>query len=62
MEQKNKVIRDALAQHNLPLWYLEMILGKSGSSITRMMRKELPEDEQKRIVKLIKAAAKEINS
>ncbi len=53
MKQRNPMIRKALAEKGYPLWYLEKILNRSGSSITRLMRDELPEEEQKRIIHLI---------
>ena len=39
--------------HGLTQWDVAKILGVSESTFYRMMRDELPEDEQKRIVKLI---------
>lgn len=53
MEKRNAIIREVLEKKNLPLWYLGTVLRRSESSITRMMREELPKEEQIRIAKLI---------
>lgn len=53
MEKHNIPIREACAKKGYPLWYLGVILGTSEASVTRLMRKELPENEQKRIISLI---------
>ena len=53
MEKQNVIIREALEKQNLPVWYLKNILKCSESTVTRLMREELPEEEQIRIVKLI---------
>lgn len=58
MEKRNAIIREALEKNNFPLWYLGTILKCHESSITRMMRKELPEGEQIRIAKLIEKEAR----
>lgn len=55
---KNKAIRDVLAEKGLFLYQLGKILNVSEATVTRMMREELPEPEQKRIVKLIKEGGK----
>lgn len=59
MKKRNDKIRESLKKNKFPLWYLGQILDHSESYVTRMMRNELPEDEQIRIVKLIETAAKE---
>lgn len=55
MERKmtNKKIRIAMIEHNLKQWELAELLGIDESVFCRKMRKELPEDEQNRIVSLI---------
>lgn len=55
MERKmtNKKIRIAMIEHNLKQWELADLLGIDESVFCRKMRKELPEDEQNRIVSLI---------
>ncbi len=50
---KNKAIREALAKRGLFMYQLGKLLNVSEATITRMMRDELPEQEQRRIVKLI---------
>lgn len=62
MEKQNVIIREALERQNLPVWFLKNILKCSESTVTRMMRDELPEAEQIRIVKLIEQAAKNDNA
>lgn len=57
-KQKNIAIREALKRNGLFLWNLEDLLGVSCMTITRMMRHELSQDEQKRIIKLIEKEAK----
>ena len=52
-EQKNISIRNALKKYGFFVYDLEHILNVSESSITRMMRRELPKTEQDRIIKLI---------
>lgn len=52
-EKHNMPIRNALKSYGFALWILEDLLGVSCMTITRMMRHELPEDEQKRIIQLI---------
>lgn len=51
----NKLIRDALYQQDMRLWQLGNLIGKSEATITRMMRTELPMEQQKQIVALITA-------
>lgn len=53
MKKKNISIRVAMMTHGLTQWDVAKILGVSESTFYRMMRDELPEDEQERIVKLI---------
>lgn len=55
MKKNNMEIRIALMKKNLPLYMLADILGKSEPTITRMMRHELPDEDQKRILALIEA-------
>ena len=55
----NMRIRIKLLEHNKRLWWLADILGTSEATISRRLRKELPEDEQDQIVKLIEERAGE---
>ena len=52
-KQNNMLIRQTLHRYGTPLWKLSRILGVSESSVTRLMRNELSEEEQNRIVCLI---------
>lgn len=57
-KQHNVSVRNALKEHGLFVCDLEEILGVSETTITRMMRHELPQDRQKEIIKLIEKEAK----
>ncbi len=52
-KQSNMLIRQTLRLYGTPLWKLGKILRISESSVTRLMRDELPEEEQVRIISLI---------
>lgn len=52
----NKRVRIKLIEKDLKQWQLCRLLGKSESTICRMLREELPEEEQNRIIKLIEEA------
>lgn len=52
-------IRIKLLEHNKRLWWLADILGTSEATISRRLRKELPEEEQTRIIQLIEEKAGE---
>lgn len=54
----NHKIRSALFEHNLKQWQLADMLGISEAYVTRKLRKELPEAEQERIVRIIEEAVK----
>ena len=49
----NKMIREALTRHNLRQWELADIMNINEFSLSRKMRKELPDEEQRQIVSLI---------
>lgn len=55
-EVKNKRIRLALIENDMRQWELADILGYSESKVCRMLRKEMPEEEQEKIIKRIKEA------
>ena len=55
MSNTNMKIRSAKKEKNIFQWQLAELLGVSEATFTRMMRRELPEDEQEKIVSLIKA-------
>ena len=50
----NIKIRVAMMENQLTQWKLARLLGVSESTVNRMIREELPEKEQDRIVELIK--------
>lgn len=50
----NPIIDEALRTTRVKAFELAELLGMSGSSYDRMMRKELSEDEQQRIAQLIR--------
>lgn len=54
----NRKIRNALKSNGLYLYNLGEILNVSEATITRMMRHELSQDEQARIIKLIEREGK----
>ena len=47
-------IRTALEETRMRHWELADLLGISENTLTRRLRKELPEEEQKRIISIIK--------
>ena len=49
----NLKIRLALLEHNLKQWQLAKLLKVSESTVNRLLREELPEEEQDRILSLI---------
>lgn len=50
----NLIVREELAKHGLFLWQLGKLINVSESTITRLMREELPQEEQLRLVKIIR--------
>jgi hypothetical protein len=56
--QKNIPVRNALSKHGLYVCDLVDILKVSETTVTRMMRHELPKEEQKRIIGLIEKEAR----
>lgn len=52
--RNNKKIRTALEESRMRHWELADLLGISESTLVRKLRKELPEEEQKRIISIIK--------
>ena len=51
---KNKEIRDALKKKGMYFWQLADLMGVSEPTVMRWMRHELPPDEKKRILGLIR--------
>ena len=52
--QANVKIRKALGESMMRHWELADLLGISEATLTRRLRKELPEEEQQRIISIIK--------
>ena len=50
----NRQIRTALEESRMRHWELADLLGISENTLIRRLRKELPEEEQKRIISIIK--------
>lgn len=55
----NKKIRMKLLEHDLKQWELAKIMGKSEATVYRLLREELPEEEQDRICGLIEKSGGE---
>ena len=55
----NKKIRMKLLEHDLKQWELAKIMGKSEATVYRLLREELPEEEQDRICDLIESTGGE---
>ena len=51
---RNEKIREALKNNRIPLWQLADLLGVSESTVTRMMRHELPEEKREEILTIIR--------
>ena len=56
----NEKVRAAAKDTGVEFWRLADALGVSESTLTRMMRRELPEDEQQRLLHLIDEIAEEV--
>lgn len=50
----NQKVRFALLENNMKQWELADLMGISEAVLSRRLRKELPEEEQERIVALIR--------
>lgn len=50
----NQKVRFALLENNMKQWELADLMGVSEAVLSRRLRKELPEEEQERIVALIR--------
>ena len=55
----NLIIRDALKEYGVKQWQLAELLGCGEYTLCRKLRRELPREEQERIVEIIKASKKE---
>lgn len=59
MTQANVELRTAAKTANVPLWRVADALAISEASMSRLLRRELPEDEQKKILGIIHRLAEE---
>lgn len=59
MTKANQRIRNELKNNGFFLWQLSDLLGISESTLYVKIRRELPEEEQNRIIDLIRNAGKE---
>jgi transposase-like protein len=57
MLKENARVRTAAKQYGVPLWMLADVLGISEASMTRMLRRELPEVKQEELINKIKEIA-----
>lgn len=53
----NKKIRNYAKEHNVKLWQIAEELGINDGNFSRKLRKELPADEQQRIMEIIDTLA-----
>ena len=53
----NKRIRIAMINNDLKQYQLAQLMGTHEGSVSRMLKHELPDDEQERIVRLIEKEA-----
>ena len=54
----NKLIRIKLVETGMKYWELARMLGKSDATLSRMLRQEIPVNEQNRIAAMIEEYAK----
>lgn len=54
---KNSRIRVAMTLHSMKQWELAEIMGMSEASVSRLLRHELPEEAQDRIIEIIEKSA-----
>ncbi len=50
----NVKVRIAMSDHNITQWKLARLLDVSESTVWRLLREELPDEDQDRLVELIK--------
>lgn len=56
---KNEAIRRAARENGVKLWRIAERVGMLDSNFSRKLRRELPEEEQSRIIEIIKEIAAE---
>ena len=55
----NDIIKNAARKARVPLWEVAERMGVSESTMTRMMRRELPEEKKSELVDVIQEVARE---
>lgn len=60
-KKRNMAVREAAERNHLFLWEVADLMGISYSQLMYRMRKEWPEEEQSRVIRLIEEYAKEVN-
>ncbi len=58
MEKANIKIREAAKQVGVPLWAVAVELGISEASMTRLLRRELPDAEREKVLAAIAAVGR----
>lgn len=53
----NKTIRQLAKEKNVKLWQIADALGINDGNLSRKLRKELPQEEQKKIISIINELA-----
>ena len=61
MKKANQTVRTALTKRNVYQWELAERLGISEYTLTRKLRKELPEDQQEEMVRIIESIGGVLN-
>lgn len=59
---KNQALRQAAKAAKVPLWRIAEALCISEPTMTRKLRRELPESEKQRLLKIIEQLAKEVEA
>lgn len=54
MIKSNSKVRNALKETGMKQWYLAELMGVSDQTLCRRLRAELPEEEQERIINIIR--------
>ena len=57
--QANTKIREAAKRHGVRLWQIAEIYGYNDGNFSRKLRRELPEEEQRRIIGIIENLAQQ---
>lgn len=55
----NRLIRESAKSNGVKLWQIAEAYGVNDGNFSRKLRRELPEDEQRKIISIIEHLAKE---